>query len=612
MGNEASGPQQHATRPQAVIDAVRMRATARKIDVQDELEPSKSNTLASFPRNTIFDVIDEKTTLDGTTRLLIADPVWKGYINLRSPNGRLDLEPIDEENARKLLARSGAAALQGPPQRSVEAHAQLVEELQLEFFAEDVIPPDGSISWFDHELRDFFDSGGEKMPDGFVAPGAQPAAGVGALLGPKRESAKPEDTSLKADNSTTEMSETDCRDRDEGKWSRGTVVVISGVKSARELNGRSGVIILYDSEIGRYEVRLADRAVRLKPSALTLHPKQREKNERSKGDEIVFLSEDAKLAREGMYAVRMDPQFWYDQALERVFAARNEYEVLGLESVFTEDLSTIKKAYRKISLAVHPDKNTHPQADAAFRKVYGAFETLSDLQQQKRLLWELGTKDMKFTEQEEAAFARQPTEDDDDYLFQWWWEASVSEVEKAAEEAEGAQIDHFAELFISDGLGGSVDDVRWIGIARARDLFDRGLALFIDCRADHAFLSGSIPGAHNVPMEVVGYKGIVDSLGRELIHELLSKRRHCLIIVCSQIATPYSRCRAFCRYLLRAGHTTLPAARFRRLRGGIFGWKHRGGPLSAMLSYNGSVSESVAPEAKLVDEVVDNSAEVAD
>jgi hypothetical protein len=54
-----------------------------------------------------------------------------------------------------------------------------------------------------------------------------------------------------------------------------------------------------------------------------------------------------------------------------------------------------------------------------------------------------------------------------------------------------------------------------------------------------------------------------------------------------QIATPFSRCRAFCRYLLRAGHTTLPAARFRRLRGGIFGWKHKGGPLTQMLSYHG-------------------------
>jgi len=164
---------------------------------------------------------------------------------------------------------------------------------------------------------------------------------------------------------------------------------------------------------------------------------------------------------------------------------------------------------------VHPDKNKHPQADAAFRKVYGAFETLSDLQQQKRLLWEIGNKDFSFSASEEAAYAQQPTEDDDDYFFQWWWEATVDQVEKAAEEAEGAQIDHFAEMFISDGLGGDVNEVRWIGLSKARDLFEKERAIFIDCRSDHIFASGSIPGARNVSMERVGNWGIVDALGRE-------------------------------------------------------------------------------------------------
>ena len=36
-----------------------------------------------------------------------------------------------------------------------------------------------------------------------------------------------------------------------------------------------------------------------------------------------------------------------------------------------------------------PQKNPHPQAASAFRKSYGAFETLCDLVQQQRLLLEL-------------------------------------------------------------------------------------------------------------------------------------------------------------------------------------------------------------------------------
>ena len=53
-------------------------------------------------------------------------------------------------------------------------------------------------------------------------------------------------------------------------------------------------------------------------------------------------------------------------------------QVLELPVEFTDDFTRIRKQYRKISLSVHPDKNKHPQADAAFRKVHGAFETISD------------------------------------------------------------------------------------------------------------------------------------------------------------------------------------------------------------------------------------------
>ncbi|KAH3672713.1 hypothetical protein WICMUC_004119 [Wickerhamomyces mucosus] len=52
------------------------------------------------------------------------------------------------------------------------------------------------------------------------------------------------------------------------------------------------------------------------------------------------------------------------------------YKILEIEK--TAGDSEIKKAYRKISLKIHPDKNGHPKADECFKKVNKAFEILGD------------------------------------------------------------------------------------------------------------------------------------------------------------------------------------------------------------------------------------------
>jgi DnaJ family protein B protein 12 len=55
------------------------------------------------------------------------------------------------------------------------------------------------------------------------------------------------------------------------------------------------------------------------------------------------------------------------------------YEILGLEEVKkTCSDSEIKKAYRKLSLLTHPDKNGYSGADDAFKLVSKAFQVLSD------------------------------------------------------------------------------------------------------------------------------------------------------------------------------------------------------------------------------------------
>ncbi|MCJ1426250.1 hypothetical protein MMC29_004153 [Sticta canariensis] len=52
------------------------------------------------------------------------------------------------------------------------------------------------------------------------------------------------------------------------------------------------------------------------------------------------------------------------------------YEILGLERTVTD--AEIKKAYRKLSLLTHPDKNGYDGADEAFKMVSRAFQVLSD------------------------------------------------------------------------------------------------------------------------------------------------------------------------------------------------------------------------------------------
>ncbi|TKA75865.1 hypothetical protein B0A55_04862 [Friedmanniomyces simplex] len=61
------------------------------------------------------------------------------------------------------------------------------------------------------------------------------------------------------------------------------------------------------------------------------------------------------------------------------------YDILGLESVrSTCTDADIKKAYRKLSLLTHPDKNGYEGADEAFKSVSRAFQVLSDAEKKAR------------------------------------------------------------------------------------------------------------------------------------------------------------------------------------------------------------------------------------
>ncbi|XP_041075181.1 dnaJ homolog subfamily B member 14-like [Polyodon spathula] len=70
------------------------------------------------------------------------------------------------------------------------------------------------------------------------------------------------------------------------------------------------------------------------------------------------------------------------EGVQRIKKCKNYYEVLGVTKEANEE--ELKKAYRKLALKFHPDKNRAPGATDAFKKIGNAYAVLSNSEKRKQ------------------------------------------------------------------------------------------------------------------------------------------------------------------------------------------------------------------------------------
>jgi DnaJ-class molecular chaperone len=79
-----------------------------------------------------------------------------------------------------------------------------------------------------------------------------------------------------------------------------------------------------------------------------------------------------------------------DQECQGVLNKKDYYEILGVKKDATEE--DIRKAYKKMAIKFHPDKNQSQLAAEAFKKVSHAFSVLSN-EEKKRNYDNFGSED---------------------------------------------------------------------------------------------------------------------------------------------------------------------------------------------------------------------------
>ncbi|ODN02863.1 DnaJ subfamily B member 14 [Orchesella cincta] len=94
--------------------------------------------------------------------------------------------------------------------------------------------------------------------------------------------------------------------------------------------------------------------------------------------------ESEPSATSGTKSSASGPEFTQDQtdAVKKIKTSKDYYEILGVAKDASD--TDLKKAYRKLALQFHPDKNKTPGAAEAFKAIGNAFAILSDPEKRKQ------------------------------------------------------------------------------------------------------------------------------------------------------------------------------------------------------------------------------------
>ena len=101
--------------------------------------------------------------------------------------------------------------------------------------------------------------------------------------------------------------------------------------------------------------------------------------------------------------------------MQAVLSKKDYYEILGLTKGGCTE-KDIKKAFHKMSLKVHPDKNRAPKAGEAFKKVNQAHMCLSDARR-RAVYDERGTEEEARVQQHHYQYYQDPADDLFDMFF---------------------------------------------------------------------------------------------------------------------------------------------------------------------------------------------------